>query len=464
MPSIRQLNKIYKRQISDNDCGHACLTMILRYAGLEPSVQEPDAIPIGPDGLSLFELKAALADLHLNAKAIEMDIDHLNEVDTPCIIHTVSATGATHFMVCFGRKKVGKAYFYVIGDPANGLILMSKNELDACWQSRSALYFPILAYHHTGQSFLAKARVIFNGFERSRGLLLIVPVMSASSIFFGIALAWLLQETSHTGGQASRPVILCWVLLLVSLSLSRGLLNYLRQQLLVNLTNTTSDRLNRKLIDHIFFFWKGAGRLSDTGIKNTLRDIQRISQSSLGITSIILPDLLLCLFFLAGATYLSKAVAVSTGLMMILQGIFISRKINDHNTFLNTLAADAKNFEMSFAKANEMLSRGGGRLNAERLSSMQNASFSKLSLKAITFGKRTNTATFQLELINTLYLAVTFLLAVLDLQEGSLSPAEMVTLVAGSFYISTIPSRIFGILPQIEAGFDACRQFRELCG
>ncbi len=83
-------------QMTPNECGAACLAMVLTYHGHETTISEcRDYLQSGRDGLTARDISQAGRDLGLRIRAFSMEPSSLAEVPVPAIVHW----NFNHFLV-----------------------------------------------------------------------------------------------------------------------------------------------------------------------------------------------------------------------------------------------------------------------------------------------------------------------------------------------------------------------------
>lgn len=108
-------------QTEATECGLACLTMIAKYHGHDVDLNGLRAkYPVSMKGVSLETLIKLSGQLHLGSRALRCDLEELNLVQLPAIMHW----DMNHFVVL---KKVGKNSI-TIHDPARGERKLSLKE------------------------------------------------------------------------------------------------------------------------------------------------------------------------------------------------------------------------------------------------------------------------------------------------------------------------------------------------
>ncbi|MGM3309414.1 peptidase domain-containing ABC transporter [Anabaena sp. WFMT] len=125
-------------QLSEEDCGAACLVSVSKHYGRFLSmIKSREAVGTGQLGTTLLGLKRGSENLGLNARAVKASpeiIDRITEITLPAIIHWQGY----HWVVLYGKR--GKKY--VIADPAVGLRYVSRQELANAWNGVMLLLEP----------------------------------------------------------------------------------------------------------------------------------------------------------------------------------------------------------------------------------------------------------------------------------------------------------------------------------
>jgi len=105
-------------QTEATECGIACLVMIARYHGHDidlNSLRKTSSVSL--KGANLKQVMATAANLHLSSRPLRVELDQLDKVQTPAILHW----DLNHFVVL---KKIAKGKVHFI-DPGRGLRVMA---------------------------------------------------------------------------------------------------------------------------------------------------------------------------------------------------------------------------------------------------------------------------------------------------------------------------------------------------
>ncbi|MBE8999945.1 peptidase domain-containing ABC transporter [Nostoc sp. LEGE 12447] len=125
-------------QLSEEDCGAACLATISKHHGHFLSINRSrEAVGTGQLGTTLLGLKRGSENLGFNARAVKASpaiIDRITEINLPAIIHWQGH----HWVVLYDKR--GKKY--VIADPGVGIRYVNREELAAAWNGVMLLLEP----------------------------------------------------------------------------------------------------------------------------------------------------------------------------------------------------------------------------------------------------------------------------------------------------------------------------------
>ena len=115
-----QLPVILQNELAE--CGLACLAMISCYYGYQCNLSSlRRRFSISTQGINLKQLLDMANRLHLAGRALRGDIDELEHLQLPCILHW----GMNHFVVL---KEINRRGF-LIHDPAQGERLITRDEI-----------------------------------------------------------------------------------------------------------------------------------------------------------------------------------------------------------------------------------------------------------------------------------------------------------------------------------------------
>lgn len=118
-------------QQDESDCGAASLAMVARYFGIRIPIEQLRRLAqTGYAGVSLYFLSAAAAQIGFRPQAIRTTLDQLAKVRLPAIAHWENR----HYLVLFRMDE--KAGELVVGDPARGLLKLTRHQFEDGWTGR----------------------------------------------------------------------------------------------------------------------------------------------------------------------------------------------------------------------------------------------------------------------------------------------------------------------------------------
>jgi len=125
-------------QLSEEDCGAACLASISKHYGRFLSINRSrEAVGTGQLGTTMLGLKRGSENLGFNARAVKASpaiIDRIKEVQLPAIIHWQGY----HWVVLYDKQ----GSKYAIADPSVGIRYISREELSEAWNGVMLLLEP----------------------------------------------------------------------------------------------------------------------------------------------------------------------------------------------------------------------------------------------------------------------------------------------------------------------------------
>ncbi|HEY4195934.1 MAG TPA: cysteine peptidase family C39 domain-containing protein, partial [Mucilaginibacter sp.] len=303
MKSVYYIKNCFVKQLTENDCGHASLKMIHAYfsGNIDMDFIVPDNC--GEKAASLLDLKNAAVRLGLKPKCVSMTIEFLRTWKTPVILHVFNDAGEPHFVVCFGVKRIGSAFKYIIGDPAAQVCILEEDQLDLKWQSKAAVIFEN-ALSKSSRFFRWPAFSLLSLNLLPKEQLILLPVLTLITTTLGLAVSWVLEKGMDASFlKGSRRLFFPVLILLVIVSLFKCLLAYLKQRILLGLNLSINEKLVAMYSDAQLIKSKSQKAAGAFSIKNGLADIYKVQNALSSLVSVFLSDGLLmiavlsCLFY-----------------------------------------------------------------------------------------------------------------------------------------------------------------------
>jgi len=192
----KELQKSFILQQGEADCGVACLLSIIRYYGGNNTLENLRKLSgTNITGTTLLGLYQAANQIGFTAEGCEADMAALIKHPSPVILHVIKDKQLQHYVVCFGTTKQEDECKYIIGDPARGIICLSRNELAAIWQSKTCLTLePNKDFKKTEDITVQKKQWIKQLIKEDIPLLSIATVIGVGIAVLGIIMSLFSQR------------------------------------------------------------------------------------------------------------------------------------------------------------------------------------------------------------------------------------------------------------------------------
>lgn len=210
------------------DCGIACLQNILHYNNTEVSFERlRDISGTDLNGTTMLGLRHAATQLGFEAQGVEAtDINSIQSLQHPCILHIITKENRTHYIVFYKWNGT----HYIVGDPAIGILHLTPDELSTLWKRKIILLLtptPKLEQHASNHLsrwnwFLPIVKKFLPAFSIIAVLGLIVSALNLSTAVF----SQLLVDKLLPGQQLQKIIIS--IVALCGLLLLKSVLNYVR--------------------------------------------------------------------------------------------------------------------------------------------------------------------------------------------------------------------------------------------
>src|SRR5581483_550246 len=237
------------RQYDRADCGPAALATLVRYLGGDvPLATVRELCRTTRSGTSLAQLEQAARALGLDADACSGAYESLSALAFPAIAHLTQPDARDHFVVVYHAGNDG----VVIGDPANGLLRLSRADFEARWQSRAALCTWAVRNRsttpHGATSDLIRSALrgqrVWIGQCAFLGL-----VLTALGLLTSAAVQFVIDDVlpnQRHGALTATAILLACVVAL------RVCIGYARQRALVTLSSRVGKNINTAVVRALF--------------------------------------------------------------------------------------------------------------------------------------------------------------------------------------------------------------------
>lgn len=275
------------RQNDLKDCGPACLAMILNYFGSNISIGRLRMMSgTDEEGTTAYGLISALEELGFQAEGYKVNENFFKSEDSyPLIAHVVKENSYSHYVVVYGCDRDE----LFIADPAQGKMRIPMSAFVQEWTGVIITIKPTRNYQiirEDRKNFWPYMKLLL--FHRQ--IIWQLIIISFSLIVAGVATSfyfrWLVDQFLP---RQNLDQLMKISILLITLYMTQGLLQYGKQRLFVRLGQKISQRMMMDYIQHILHLPIDFFQKRTTGeIVSRFQDAHLIVQAlSNGIITII---------------------------------------------------------------------------------------------------------------------------------------------------------------------------------
>lgn len=290
-------------QIDRSDCGVACLlTLIEYYNGSVNREELRQKSGTTISGTTLLGLYQAAKNFGFDANGCESSIESLINHPSPVILHIITIDKLQHYVIFYGQITIDGDIKLIIGDPAKGIIYLTKTELENIWKSRTCLTLVPNSNFVTLKEKSRNKRVwIKNYITPDASTLSIAVFLGLIIACLGLVMAIFSQRLidqiipHHDFSKLYIGITLVFILLF-----AKEGINYLRQLLLLRQSKSFNTRISISFFNHLlmlsksFFDTRKIGELT-ARLNDTSRIQKVISQI---VNNIVIDGLIAIVIFI----------------------------------------------------------------------------------------------------------------------------------------------------------------------
>lgn len=289
----KKVEKAFIHQKDQSDCGVACLKSVTQYFGGDVKLERLRELSgTNRQGTTLLGLYQAANEIGLKAEAFEAEMKHLQELESPCILHIIKNKTLQHYIVYYGYENDK----FLISDPAEGVKYISVDELERQWQSKALLLLntsSIFATKREGKKHQWKwikelVTEDLNILGLALALGIFITVLSLSTAIFSQ------QLIDNILPERDLLKLFLGVGLLTILLIARSSLSYIRQLFLIRQSRDFNNRVINSFYDSLlklpvpFFFNRKNGDLIAR-----MNDTRRLQQTATFLIADVTIDVLM---------------------------------------------------------------------------------------------------------------------------------------------------------------------------
>lgn len=341
---MANLKKTFVKQQDQTDCGVACLLSVIQYYKGSSSLEKLRELSgTALSGTTLLGLYQCANKVGFTAEAFEADMPNLKALQEPCILHVLVNNNLQHYVVCYGIK----GQKLIIGDPAQGIVELSEDELLAIWQSRALLQLkPTSAFQlkkHIGQS---KKKWFWQLIKEDINILTVTMVLGILATILGLATAIFSQKLiDKVLPSGNKQMLITSLLLLFVILLIKTAVSFIRQHFLLMQSKDFNNRIVSSFFGALMYLPKSFFDTRRTGdMVARMNDTSRIQKNIGYITGTVFIDIIT---FLSSSFFLfnySRAISLIVfGFVPLLAWVVLSytRSVKQHQE--NAMVAGAQN-------------------------------------------------------------------------------------------------------------------------
>ena len=427
----KRATKTFTLQQGQSDCGAACLASIIKYHGGSQTIEKiKEFSGASVEGVSLLGLFQAAEQLGFDAEGLMAEsVENLNDVTNPVILHVTIENILSHFVVFYGFKS-NKA---IIGDPAKGVSIYSKDELKEIWKSKTLLN--LIPNPH----FLKKGKV---NSDKKRWIVELIKDdihMLSIALFLGILISSLSLSSAIFSqnliddilpGNNARKLVVSLSLFVVIL-IVRSAVSYLRGLFVIR----QSKNFNERIIDQFyhrllrlpkyFFDTRKIGEL--IARMNDTRRIQSVITFIAG--NIVIDSLILIIslgFLFTYSMTLGNVLILSIIFFGLLIKTFHKKIILSQNEVMQSYALS----ESHYVDAIQGISTIKVNNKEEFFDKLNKRSYSNFQKRIFDLGILHNQFNFLTEILATVFITAIFAVASFMVLQKSLLIGEMIAILS----------------------------------
>jgi ABC-type bacteriocin/lantibiotic exporter with double-glycine peptidase domain len=459
MKHVRQIRKTFVRQLGRNDCGLACIRMVLKYAGYESKAASLTSV-VTSRNLSLLDLRGLSGSSGLKARCVQMDLEFLSRNPTPCILHLNNGDVGDHFQVCYGMDHKHDKKRYLMGDPARGIYYLTEELLQKSWVSHAALYFEDLPDHPVKQAG-SSWHLLLSRQLIPTGLLLSIPLLSIFTAILGVAWSWALQRGMYSSlAEKENHLIEGMIALLFMVTLAKNLFSFIRQQLMIRLNTAVNRHLMNGFIARLFKLKQRFGQSDDQSyFKNGVTSMMKMQQAVSAFLVTILSEGSIIVLVLAALFYQSFIFGFINACYLFIVLFYSFRTFPDllfDHAHLNELSGSSERSILQEMAIQHHRSENDLQPAVE-FHIENHALYLKYAGKVSSEMSKNSLI---MDCLGTCCVICVFIYGILRLRDASLSYSAFMILVILSYFITALMPKICSALFVVIDGIQASRQYQ----
>jgi ATP-binding cassette subfamily B protein RaxB len=227
------------------ECGLACLAMIANHYGHKvnlPGLRQ--RYPTSIKGATLSDLMAIASDLELSPRAVRLDLDELDQLQTPALLHW----DMNHFVVL---EQVRRDEVSIL-DPATGRRDVKRRELDRYFTGVAMELTPTAGFQPVEARTKTRLRDLWSRLTNYQGAIAQVAALSLLLQLTALIMPFFVQLTVDEAiGQGDTSLLLILFLGFAIVYLLNGVVRALRAWVVLTLGESLAYQLGSNVVRHL---------------------------------------------------------------------------------------------------------------------------------------------------------------------------------------------------------------------
>ncbi len=427
----KDVQKSITLQKDQRDCGVVCLLSVIRYHGGNISLERLRELSgTSSEGTTLLGLYQAALSVGFDAEGLSADSTaNLAEIDEPAILHVVNTNRHPHYIVLYGFQH-GKL---VIGDPAQGLVYYTHEELESIWPDKVLLKLtPTNSFVKSSTYKREKQKWMYESIRGDAGNLTVSLTLGVVTALLGLSTALyskkLIDEIIPTADKTKLLLSLAFMILLL---VCRSGLSYLRGLFILEQGKDFNNRIVHQFYSTLlslpktFFDTRTLGDLTAR-----MNDASRIQATLALLSGNFLIDILYLVASIVFTFLYSSAIGYLILLFIPLYALLALRYsrplVASQKEVMNSYAHSEAHYIDTMQGIASIKSTGKQKF----FESLNQKVYERLQENIFKLGKVNITFSIVAEIIGALFIGIVFGLTAFIALEKKLTTGELVAIIA----------------------------------
>ena len=242
--------KLVVRQNTNNNCGPACLVSIMKYYGVNASLDEVSYIlKTDRSGTNAFNIINGSRTFGFDGYGVHYSYEDIinNKVKLPIICHTL-IDNMYHFIVVYEVKN----NYLEIMNPSSNINKLSKEYFKSIYQNTSIVIYQVKKLDST-VNYKSLFKLVFEYITQEKNITIKTIILSIIVIIFSLFTNYyLLVSIDYVLPNYNYYFFLTMTLIFIIINFTKNILLYIREKYLIYIENKIYSLLNMNVIRKLF--------------------------------------------------------------------------------------------------------------------------------------------------------------------------------------------------------------------